>query len=117
MGRGHYGLHGGRCACAAQDRGAGAKSLFEMYDYFGELMRERRRQPQADLISALTRVEEQGDVLSEEDLIGLCDQLLTAVPPPLTAVTGYHPNLDDREWNSALCGTRTNYRSFGEDPV
>jgi len=41
-------------------------------------MRERRRQPQADLISALTRVEEQGDVLSEEDLIGLCDQLLTA---------------------------------------
>jgi len=54
------------------------KSLFEMYDYFGELMRERRRQPQADLISALTRVEEQGDVLNEEDLIGLCDQLLTA---------------------------------------
>jgi hypothetical protein len=54
------------------------KSLFEMYDYFGELMRERRRQPRTDLISALTRVEEQGDMLSEEDLIGLCDQLLTA---------------------------------------
>lgn len=54
------------------------KSLFEMYDYFGNLLRERRRQPQADLISALTRVEEQGDTLSEEDLLGLCDQLLTA---------------------------------------
>jgi hypothetical protein len=54
------------------------KSLFEMYAYFGELMRERRRQPRTDLISALTRVEEQGDMLSEEDLIGLCDQLLTA---------------------------------------
>jgi hypothetical protein len=41
-------------------------------------MHERRRQPQADLISALTRVEEQGDRLTEEDLLGLCDQLLTA---------------------------------------
>jgi pimeloyl-[acyl-carrier protein] synthase len=54
------------------------KSLFEMYDFFGKLMRERRSQPQADLISVLTSVEEQGDVLGEEDLIGLCDQLLTA---------------------------------------
>jgi cytochrome P450 len=41
-------------------------------------MHERRRQPQADLISALTRVEEQGDRLTEEDFLGLCDQLLTA---------------------------------------
>jgi hypothetical protein len=54
------------------------KSLFEMYDYFGALIRERRRQPQNDLISALTCIEEQGDKLTEEDLLGLCDQLLTA---------------------------------------
>jgi pimeloyl-[acyl-carrier protein] synthase len=54
------------------------KSLFEMDDYFGSLIRERRRQPQDDLISALTRIEEQGDRLTEEDLLGLCDQLLTA---------------------------------------
>ncbi len=54
------------------------KSLFEMYDYFGSLIRERRQHPQNDLISALTRIEEQGDRLTEEDLLGLCDQLLTA---------------------------------------
>ena len=54
------------------------KSLFGMYEYFGNLIRERRRQPQDDLISALTRIEEQGDRLTEEDLLGLCDQLLTA---------------------------------------
>lgn len=54
------------------------KSLFAMYDYFGRLIRERRRQPQNDLISALTRIEEEGDRLTEEDLLGLCDQLLTA---------------------------------------
>jgi pimeloyl-[acyl-carrier protein] synthase len=54
------------------------ESLFEMYDYFGGLMRERRRRPQADLISILTSVEEKGDMLGEEDLLGLCDQLLTA---------------------------------------
>jgi cytochrome P450 len=54
------------------------KSLFEMYTYFGALIHERRRQPQNDLISALIRIEEQGDRLTEEDLLGLCDQLLTA---------------------------------------
>jgi len=54
------------------------KSLFEMYEYFGHLIRERRQQPKEDLISALTRIEEQGDRLTEEDLLGLCDQLLTA---------------------------------------
>jgi len=71
-------------------------------------MRERRRQPQADLISALTRVEEQGDVLSEEDLIVLCDQLLTA---------GHDTTRTDREMEFWLfCRTRTNYRSFAEDP-
>jgi cytochrome P450 len=54
------------------------KSLFEMYDYFSGLIRERRNRPQNDLITALTRIEEQGDRLTEGDLIGLCDQLLTA---------------------------------------
>lgn len=54
------------------------KSLFEMYDYFGSLIRERRRQPHNDLISALTSIDEEGDRLTEEDLLGLCDQLLTA---------------------------------------
>lgn len=54
------------------------KSLFDMYDYFGALIHERRRRPQDDLISALTRIEEEGDKLTEEDLLGLCDQLLTA---------------------------------------
>jgi pimeloyl-[acyl-carrier protein] synthase len=54
------------------------KSLFEMYDYFGSLIRKRRNHPENDLISALTRIEEQGDKLTEEDLLGLCDQLLTA---------------------------------------
>src|SRR5437870_5504332 len=54
------------------------KSLFEMYGYFGGIIADRRSRPQDDLISALSRVEEQGDMLTEEELLGICDQLLTA---------------------------------------
>jgi len=40
-------------------RAAAKRVLFEMYDYFGELMRERRRQPQRSDQCSQLRVEEQ----------------------------------------------------------
>jgi cytochrome P450 len=43
-----------------------------------ELVAARRRSPREDLISALAQVEEQGDRISEDELIGTCILLLNA---------------------------------------
>jgi cytochrome P450 len=43
-----------------------------------ELVAARRRTPQDDLITALAQVEEQGDRISEDELIGTCILLLNA---------------------------------------
>jgi cytochrome P450 len=47
-------------------------------EYFLDLVERRRRRPQDDLISRLTAVEEQGDVLSQEELLSTCELLLVA---------------------------------------
>lgn len=47
-------------------------------DYFHALVRERRRQPQDDLLSKLIAAEEAGDRLSEDELLGTCVLLLVA---------------------------------------
>jgi cytochrome P450 len=43
--------------------------VMQFVKYFAELITERRKQPQADMISGLIEVEEQGDRLSTEELI------------------------------------------------
>jgi cytochrome P450 len=50
----------------------------KMADFFRKLIAERRRKPEADLISELIAVEEQGDHLSEDELIATCILLLFA---------------------------------------
>jgi cytochrome P450 len=47
-------------------------------DYFRALVPERRRRPQADLLSGLIAAEEQGDKLSEAEVISMCLLLFIA---------------------------------------
>jgi cytochrome P450 len=53
-------------------------NAFAMHRFFKKLIALRRRQPQNDLISALVQVEEQGDSLSEDELIAMLLLLLLA---------------------------------------
>jgi cytochrome P450 PksS len=46
--------------------------------YLRGLIKERRANPQDDLVSALTRAEESGDTLSEDELLGMVFLLLVA---------------------------------------
>jgi unspecific monooxygenase len=57
---------------------AANQAVVEFSAYVRDLARERRRAPRGDLISALVRVEEQGQVLSEEELVASCILLLNA---------------------------------------
>jgi cytochrome P450 len=52
--------------------------LEQLVRYFEPLVRERRRQPKDDLISALIQAEERGDLLSEEEVLATCTLLLFA---------------------------------------
>src|SRR5262245_66001037 len=47
-------------------------------DYFRTQVAERRRQPRADLLSALIAAEEQGDRLTERELLAMCVLLFVA---------------------------------------
>src|SRR5260370_1906271 len=47
-------------------------------DYFRALLPERRRHPRADLLSSLIAVEEQGDRLTEGELLATCVLLFIA---------------------------------------
>jgi len=55
-----------------------SQAVIEFSDYLRQLARERREQPQDDLISALVTVEEQGQKLTEDEMIANCILLLNA---------------------------------------
>lgn len=54
------------------------KALLEIRDYLREVIRERLREPREDLLSELAAVEEQGEMLSEEELLSTGVALLVA---------------------------------------
>jgi cytochrome P450 len=54
------------------------RASIEFSDYLRGLARERRRRPGEDLISALVQVIEQGEMLTEDELVGTCVLLLNA---------------------------------------
>ncbi len=60
-----------------QERAA-VQAATEFADYLRHLARQRRTNPHDDLITALALVEEQGDRLSEDELIATCVLLLNA---------------------------------------
>ncbi|MBM3801084.1 MAG: cytochrome P450 [Acidimicrobiia bacterium] len=54
------------------------RSVAALTDYFRRIVSERRTRPRNDLISTLVALEEQGDKLSEQELISMCTFLLVA---------------------------------------
>ena len=63
--------HGARRARARE-------GLLALETYFGELLDRFRREPAANLLTALARSEERGDVLSRDEVIATCILLLFA---------------------------------------
>jgi pimeloyl-[acyl-carrier protein] synthase len=61
---------------AVQERGEQARHA--LAEYFRAQIPERRRQPRSDLLSALIAVEEQGDRLTERELLAMCVLLFVA---------------------------------------
>jgi len=64
------------------------RSSNEMADYFREQIALRRRAPRDDLLSALIAAEEQGDLLSEDELLATCILLLVAGNETTTNLIG-----------------------------
>jgi cytochrome P450 len=64
------------------------RSANEIAGYFREQISLRRRQPREDLLSALCAAEEQGDLLSEDELIATCILLLVAGNETTTNLIG-----------------------------
>ena len=56
----------------------GRKSRRALADYFRRLVPERRARPQQDLLSGLIAAEEQGDKLSQDEVIAMCLLLFIA---------------------------------------
>jgi cytochrome P450 len=67
---------------------AAVRASEEFSDYLRVLARERREQPGDDLISALAGVLDEGDRLTEDELIGTCVLLLNAGHEATVNVTG-----------------------------
>jgi hypothetical protein len=63
-------------------------SSLEIADYFREQIAQRRKAPREDLLSALCAAEEQGDLLSEDELIATCILLLVAGNETTTNLIG-----------------------------
>lgn len=57
---------------------AAQKAGFEFSQYISGLAKDRKQNPQNDLITALVEVEEQGEKLNEHELIAMCVLLLNA---------------------------------------
>jgi hypothetical protein len=55
-----------------------AKSIRDLEDYFRNLCAKRRGRPESDLMSQLVAAEEQGDKLTEAEMISTCVLLLVA---------------------------------------
>jgi cytochrome P450 len=68
--------------------GRAVKASVEFSEYLRRLSRDRRAKPKEDLISGLAQVVDQGDRLTEGELIGTCVLLLNAGHEATVNVTG-----------------------------
>lgn len=58
------------------------KALLELREYFRGIFEERRRSPRQDLISRFVALEEEGDKLTEEELLSTCVSILIGACSP-----------------------------------
>jgi pimeloyl-[acyl-carrier protein] synthase len=58
--------------------GQASQVAIELTEYFRDLVQERKKNPRQDMISDLIAAEEQGDKLSEDELLATCILLLVA---------------------------------------
>ena len=72
----------------AEDERVAVRASIEFSDYLRALARERAARPTGDLISEMARVVDDGDVLTEDELIGTCVLLLNAGHEATVNVTG-----------------------------
>jgi cytochrome P450 len=56
----------------------GTEAAQEISAYFQEMAEERRRQPRADLLTAMLGAEKDGDRMNDDELASMCGQLLLA---------------------------------------
>ena len=63
---------------AASRRESGQSMQEEMFNYFTNLLEERRRSPREDLISSLSVAEVDGERLSQPEMLSFCTLLLAA---------------------------------------
>jgi cytochrome P450 len=73
---------------SARTQQVAVQAASEFSDYLRGLARERRADPQDDLISALAQVMDEGDRLTEDELIGTCVLLLNAGHEATVNATG-----------------------------
>src|SRR3984957_9906601 len=73
---------------SSEDRERQQVARAEFGAYLSDLIAERRRSPGDDLVSALAGVTDDGDVLSEEELIATCILLLVAGHETTTSLMG-----------------------------
>ncbi len=73
---------------SAEDRERQQQARAEFGAYLSELIEQRRRSPGDDLVSALADVVDDGDVLSEEELVATCILLLVAGHETTTSLIG-----------------------------
>jgi len=78
-------------------------SVLELREYFLDLIRQRRRTPKTDLLSAFAQANEDGETLSDHELLDTCSTLLIAGHETTTSLIGngmlellQHPA--DLEW-------------------
>jgi cytochrome P450 len=71
-----------------EDARAASKAAIEFSDYLRALIRKRRAAPTQDLIGELVQVIDQGDTLTEDEMIGTCVLVLNAGHEASVNVTG-----------------------------
>ena len=76
----------GRPTMAEVEGALGA--ILEFEDYFRPLLAQRRAQPGSDLLSALVRAEEQGNLLTEQEVLSTCTLVLFAGHETTTNLIG-----------------------------
>jgi cytochrome P450 len=62
-----------------------ARTAAAIYEYFGPVIEERKRQPRQDLVSAFVRAEIDGDRLTREEMLDICFLFLLAGLDTVTA--------------------------------